>query len=371
MRSIIKGRVFTITLLLLCVSGNIFAQNAKAKANSSDVEPVQVILMIGDGMGLAQIHAGLTANKGNLNILQFRNIGFSRTQSASHYVTDSGAGGTALSTGNKTYNGAIGVKADSLPCKTILEYAEINGLATGLVSSSAITHATPASFIAHNINRNNYDEIALDFLKTDIDVFIGGGRDNFVNRKDKKNLVADLRRNDYKVIYSADSISLFHSGKLAALTAPDHNPTIHQGRGEYIRNATLTAIDILDDNPKGFFLMVEGSLIDYGCHGNDVVMVAEEVIDFDKAVGAALDYARNHKNTIVIVIADHETGGLAINNGDFADGTVKASFSTTAHTGIMVPVYAYGPGSEVFQGFQENTDIFHKIMNILGIEESE
>lgn len=371
MRCILKGLFLTMAVLLVSASGNIFAQNPKAKSNSNEKEPVQVILMIGDGMGLAQIHAGLTANKGNLNILQFKNIGFSRTQSASHYVTDSGAGGTALSTGNKTFNGAIGVKTDSLPGKTILEYAELKGLATGLVSTSAITHATPASFIAHNINRNNYDEIALDFMKTDIDVFIGGGRDNFVQRKDKKDLVADLRERNYNVIYSADSISLFHSGKLAALTAPDHNPTIHQGRGEYLKNATLTAIDILDDNPKGFFLMVEGSLIDFGSHSNDAVMVTEEVIDFDKAVGAALDYARNHENTIVIVTADHETGGLAITNGNFTEGTVKASFSSTTHTGIMVPVFAYGPGSEVFQGFQENTDIFHKIMKLLRIKETE
>ena len=150
--------------------------------------PKNIILIIGDGMGVAQIQAGLTANYGKLNLLQFTSIGFSKTHPASDYITDSGAGATAMSTGHKTYNGAIGVGIDSVPVNSILEYAEEKGLSTGLVSTSAITHATPASFIAHNVSRDDYEAIAADFLKTDIDVFIGGGRDNFTKRKDQRNL---------------------------------------------------------------------------------------------------------------------------------------------------------------------------------------
>ncbi len=368
MRSIFSYRILALSVIATLIQINIFAQPVKEK--ESKTGPVNIILLIGDGMGLAHIHAGLTSNKGTLNILQFKHIGFSRTQSASNYVTDSGAGGTAISTGNKTYNGAIGLNADSFPCKTILEYAEINGLATGLVSTSAITHATPASFIAHNKSRHNYEEIALDFLKTEIDVFIGGGRDYFVMRKDRKDLVSELRRRKYQVIYSADSLNLFHSGKLAALTAPEHNLTIREGRGDMLKNGTQTAIDILDNNSKGFFLMVEGSMIDFGAHNNDGVMVAQEMVDFDKAIGVALDYAKTHENTLVIVTADHETGGLSITNGNFTEGTVMTVFGTTSHTGIMVPVFAYGPGSENFQGFQENTDLFKKMMSLLNLKES-
>ena len=138
-------------------------------------KPKNIILLIGDGMGVAQVFAGMSANGGELHIQNMKHIGFSKTQSSSAYVTDSGAGGTAIATGNKTYNGAIGVNPDTVPVHSILEIAEANGKATGLISTSAITHATPASFIAHQPSRYMMEEIAADFLKTDIDLFIGGG----------------------------------------------------------------------------------------------------------------------------------------------------------------------------------------------------
>ncbi len=162
--------------------------------------------MIGDGMGVTQVYSGFTANKGQLNLFSCNSIGFSKTYSATDYITDSGAGATAISTGHKTYNGAIGVDKDTVIAKTILEYAEEHGLATGLVSTSAITHATPASFIAHQAFRDNYEAIAADFLKTDIDVFIGGGINHFCVRKDKQDLVKELRKKGYQVIFSMDSI---------------------------------------------------------------------------------------------------------------------------------------------------------------------
>jgi alkaline phosphatase len=347
---------------LLVIDGN--AQETKAVCK----KPENIILLIGDGMGLAQIHAGLTVNHGQLNLLQFKSIGFSRTQSASNYITDSGAGGTAIATGNKTYNGAIGLNSDSFPCKSILEYAEASGMSTGLVSTSSITHATPASFIAHNKSRENYEEIAEDFLKTDIDVFIGGGRLNFTDRKDKRNLLNDFRAKGYQVMFSMDSISKVHEGRLAGLTAPVHNPAVIEGRNNMLPVSAETAIRILANNKKGFFLMVEGSEIDFGSHANNVDYVSREMIDFDMAIGKALEFARQNKNTLVIVTADHETGGMFITGGDFKEGTVLARFGTTNHTGIMVPVFAYGPGSELFQGFQENTDLFFKMMQLLDLK---
>ena len=324
--------------------------------------------MIGDGMGLAQIHSGLTVNHGQLNLTRFKRIGFSKTQSGSNYITDSGAGATALSCGKKTYNGAIGVTMDSTPCETILEYAENKGLSTGLVSTSAITHATPASFIAHDSARNDYEGIATFFLKTDIDVFIGGGRDNFTHRKDNRNLVDELRAKKYHVLFSMDSIKQVRSGKLAGLTAPVHNPAKIEGRGDMLPDATGIALNILGQNKKGFFVMIEGSEIDFGGHANNTDYVVGEMIDFDKAIGVAMDYAIQNKNTLVIVTADHETGGMAITDGSYVNGTVTAKFSTISHTGVMVPVFAYGPGSELFQGIQENTDIFFKMMQLLGLK---
>jgi alkaline phosphatase len=347
-----------LSLLVMPVN----SQDAKHKRQQL---PDNIILMIGDGMGLSQIQAGLTANFGSLNLLEFKSIGLVMTQSSSDYVTDSGAGATAMASGVKTYNGAIGVDSDSVPVKTILEYAEEKGLSTGLISTSALTHATPASFIAHNIDRNNYEGIALDFLKTDVDVLIGGGRDNFIKRTDKKNLISEFKDKDYQVTFSMDTARRITGGKLVALTAPSHNPGIIEGRDDMLPVAVTTALKILSKNRKGFFLMVEGSQIDWGGHANNTGFVAMEVIDFDKAIGHVLTFAKNHGNTLVIVTADHETGGMAISNGSFAEGKVAALFATTNHTGLMVPILTYGPGAELFTGFQQNTDLFKKMMNLL------
>jgi len=328
-----------------------------------------IILMIGDGMGVAHIYAGITGNHGSLTIQQFKSIGFSKTNSASDYTTDSGAGGTAIATGTKTFNGAIGVDPDSIPVKSILEYAEGIGYATGLVSTSSITDATPASFIAHRARRYDLANVALDFLKTDIDVFIGGGRRDFSVRPDSLYLIDSLRAKGYTVLFSMDSIRNVNSGKLAGLTADVHNPTMDEGRGNMLTDATTTALRILNLNRKGFFLMVEGSHIDKVAHAKDTMGVVSEMIDFDKAIEKVLEFARHDGNTLVIVTADHETGGLSIPSGNFETGEVEGDFIRMAsHTGVMVPVFAFGPGEEKFQGFMENTEIFDKMMEVLKID---
>jgi alkaline phosphatase len=326
-----------------------------------------IILLIGDGMGVAQIYSGLTANKGSLNLEQFKCIGFSKTWSASDYVTDSGAGATAISTGVKTYNGAIGVDTSQQALKTILEIAEEHQMSTGLVSTSSITHATPASFIAHNADRDRYEEIAADFLKTDIEVFIGGGKDNFSNRTDKRDLIAELNAKGYTVTDSLPDLRNLKTKKLAGFTAKVHNPPYSKGRGDMLTISSLKAIEILNENKKGFFLMIEGSQIDWACHENNTEYLVNEMIDFDRTIGKVLEFAKADENTLVIVTADHETGGAALFNGDYKTGKVEVNFSTKHHTGIMVPVFAYGPGSEKFMGIYENTSIFYKMLESLNI----
>lgn len=326
--------------------------------------PKNVIFLIGDGMGVSHIHAGLTANKGKLFLENFKHIGFINTSSADKYVTDSAAGGTALSTGKKTTNGAIGVDVNKQPIKTILEDAEDKGLATGLVSTSSITHATPASFIAHQESRNMYEEIAADFLKTDIDVFIGGGYKHFTERKDGRNLVEELKQKGYRVEQDMNTIKNVKEGKLAGLTASEHNGRLNE-RGDMLPVATNTAINILSNNKKGFFLMVEGSQIDWGGHAGSTIYIVEEMLDFDRTVGKALEFAANNKETLVIVTADHETGGMAIVDGNYETGMVKGEFPTGSHTGVMIPVFAYGPGAEQFTGIMDNTDIPNRIRKLL------
>lgn len=326
--------------------------------------PKNIILMIGDGMGVTQVFAGLTANKGELFLENFKHVGFVTTQSSDNYITDSAAGGTALSTGVKTYNGAIGVNPKKEPVKTILEEAEDKGLATGLVSTSSITHATPASFIAHQPNRNMYEEIAADFLKTDFEVIIGGGKDHFTKRKDGRNLVQEMEDKGYTIESDLEKIDDFTGEKLVALTADGHNARISE-RKNMLPVATETAVDVLDENRKGFFLMVEGSQIDWGGHASSTVYVVEDMLDFDQAVGKALEFAAKDRKTLVIVTSDHETGGMALVGGDMNKGVVKGEFPTGGHTGVMVPVFAYGPGAAEFTGIMDNTDIYSKMNKLL------
>lgn len=320
-----------------------------------------IILMVGDGMGTSQVYAGITANKGQLNLMQFPVAGFSMTQSASNYITDSAAGATALSTGTRTNNGAIAVDTANKPLKTILEIAEEMGLSTGMVSTSSITHATPASFIAHQPSRGMEEEIAADFLHTDIEVFIGGGKKFFNQRKDSVNLFEKLEEKGYAILDNLEDIEASSASKLVGFIGDGHGDKMPE-RGEALTTGTKKAIEMLSVNKDGFFLMVEGSQIDWGGHANSIEYITREMLDFDKAIGAALEFALKDKNTLVIITADHETGGLAISGGDLEKGKVRGSFTSNKHTAVMVPVFAIGPGANEFGGIYKNTDIFYKML---------
>jgi len=211
-----------------------------------------------------------------------------------------------------------------------------------------------------------YEEIAADFLKTEIDVFIGGGRDHFMKREDGRDLTKELEEKGYNILFDMDKISGITEGKLAGLTADEHNPRYSKGRGDMLPDATVTAMKILNNNKKGFFLMVEGSQIDWGGHDNDTEYIVEEVIDFDHAVAKALEFAKNDGKTLVVVTADHECGGFGLNGGNFENGTVEGAFTTDGHTGVMVPVFAFGPGAEEFIGIYENTALFDKFLQAYG-----
>ena len=328
-------------------------------------KPKNIILLIGDGMGVAQVFSAATVNNGVLNMTQMPFTGFSKTQSANDYITDSAAGGTALSAGQRTYNGALAVDTDTLDIPTILEISKSNGYATGLVSSSSITHATPASFIAHQPSRNMQEEIAADFIGSDIDIFIGGGRKFFAERKDGRNLLDELKKDNYYVFNSLDEAASINSGKLAILTADNHNKAYPE-RGEMLPEATEKAINVLKNNSNGFFLMVEGSMIDWGGHDNNTAYVVQETLDFDRAIGKALEFASSNNETLVVITADHETGGMTLNGGDINKKEVSAKYTTGGHTAVMVPVFAYGAGADKFTGTYNNTEVFHKMMEAFG-----
>ncbi len=341
--------------------------NAEEAGNGQHQAKVKnIILMIGDGMGLAHLYAGYTAQKGVLNITSIPYIGIKKTNSSDNYITGSASSGTAMSTGKKTKNGMLGMGPDSTKLKTILELAEEYGLATGVISTSSITHATPAAFVSHQVSRHMPEAIAYDFLKSDIDLFIGGGKKYFAERSDQANLIDSLEAKNFEVLTDIQKVKNFEGGKLAGLLAEGHIPRYSEGRGDMLPVSTEKAINTLRANQKGFFLMVESSQIDWGGHANDTEYIVEEVIDFDNAVEKALDFAREDGETLVIVTADHETGGFAVDQGNLEKGEITGKFTTDGHTGLWVPVYAYGPGATSFAGFYDNTDLFAKMKSAFG-----
>jgi len=326
----------------------------------------KIILLIGDGMGIAQVSGAMTLSDDKLFMTTANHIGFIKTHSWDDYVTDSAAGGTAISSGKKTKNGMIGMSPDSIKVDLITELVrKQKKMSYGVVSTSAVTHATPASFVAHNINRSDYESIALDFVRNKPDVFIGGGKLNFVERRDKRNLVNVLENDGYDVVYNIEELKNTNARRVAGLLADTHMPPLSEGRGYVLAEATQKAIELLDRNRRGFFLMVEGSQIDWGGHAKDAQYALEETLDFDLAVGVALKFAAEDKNTLVIVTADHETGGMTISGGDLENNSVIAHFSSAMHTGVIVPVFAFGAGAEEFTGFYENTGLFNRMSEAL------
>ena len=329
-------------------------------------QPKNIVLLIGDGMGTSQVYAGLVANKGELYLKTMPVSGFSKTNSDDDLITDSAAGATAISTGVKTYNGAIGVDSNDLPKKTLFEVAEEKKLSTGLVVTCAVTHATPASFVAHQSGREMTQAIAADFMNSGVDVFVGGGKDDFTKRRDGRNLLTELKNQGYDVVSSVDSLAFVKSSKVAALVHSGQPEPYALGRGELLKPATIFALNKLNENKLGFMLLVEGSQIDWGGHDGHTGYIITEMLDFDRTIGEVLRFASQNGETLVIVTADHETGGFSINGGSLETGVVEGKFTTGDHTGVMVPIFAYGPGAENFSGIMENTDIFAKVKKIMG-----
>lgn len=337
--------------------------------------PKNVILLIGDGTGLSQISSAFFYKETDPNYGRFNHIGLIKTSSAIEDVTDSAASGTAFASGVKTYNGAIGVAIDSTEVETLVEIATPKNIKTGVISTSSIVHATPASFYAHALRRGYYEEIAADMVASDIDFFSGGGTKFYTKRKDGRDLLAELKAKSFNIDTTklGDFNSIKSYSKVGYLFGPEHMPPTAKGRGDYLPKATELGIKFLNKDNSNFFLMVEGSQVDWGGHGNDADYLVSELIDFDNAIGEALDFAEKDGNTLVIVTADHETGGftLAASKKTNAEGKeysdyseVEGIFSTGGHSATLIPVFAYGPGAEAFSGVYENTEIFHKILKV-------
>lgn len=362
-----KRSILILILAPLILISCITADSSSAQQTEASPKPKarNIIYLIGDGMGINQVYAAMTAAGGNLAMERCTATALVKTFSANRYITDSAAGGTALACGKKTNNGMLGMTPDSTSVQSLLEHYRSLDYATGLVVTSPITHATPASFYAHVPNRNMYDEIAVQLYNANIDFFSGGGRRNFEQQTDSISYTDSLIAKGYTVHYSVDSIPAPTLLPCAILAAQSDLPDA-RNRANYLPLATDLAIKSLKAKAgnNGFFLMVEASQIDYRCHGNDADGMIAEVLDFDKAIDIALRFAEADGNTLVIITADHETGGVSITDGSFSDSTVTIHFgnagqagTSSGHTGTLVPLFAFGPGAEHFAGIIQNTDV--------------
>ena len=313
--------------------------------------------MIGDGMGLSQISSGMYANDNSTALEQFDYIGLSKTASFDKLITDSAASGTAMATGIKTNNKVLGISPDNINQKSILEICKEKGYKTALIATSSIVHATPASFYAKENSRYNYENIALQLRNDNIDIIVGGGSKYFTTRKDKRNLINEM--SGYEFVKSVDELEKSISTKIGYFTYFGEPPSILNGRPANLDLITRTILNKLSLNKSPFIIVIEGSQIDWGGHDNDSKMVISEFIDFDSAIKEALEFAKNDGNTLVVVTADHETGGMYLNGGEINNVNIK--FNTKSHTGTMVPVFSFGPSSETFRGIYENTQIFYKL----------
>ena len=365
--------------------------------NNSEPKVKNVIYLIGDGMGFGAVTSLLLSEDEVTGFEQAPVIGLSETCSANNYVTDSAAGGTALATGTRTNNGFVGADPEGNQLTSVLRKAQDMGKKTGIVVNTTLTEATPASFYAGVTSRKMVFDIAKQFTESNVDVAIGGGLDHFIARPDSLDLTATLIEKGYDVFLNWETVLGTDSEKFVGILPlydlhrrEENNGTASAAEGQevclaaqlaslnedvnathlseptvYLEKATVKALDILSRNNKdGFFLMIESAIIDGYGHNNDSDGMIVEMKEFNRTLQNMIDYVNNNPETLLVVTADHETGGTGVYyNGHKPgnEGPVKLNFSTSGHTGTVVPVFAFGAGAQEFGCLMKNTDIPKKI----------
>jgi alkaline phosphatase len=379
--------------------------NAKANAKS----PKNIVLVSADGMGVCQWQAGMIAAKGKLNLSRMQSAGLVTTNPADVFCGDAPSHSTALATGFNSKKGAVSVDLDNKPIKNITELVKEKGMAAGIVSANSLVEGSIVPFVGHAPNRMALEPLTAGFVDGDIDVFIGAGSDFFTKsvlsgfgpgggggqggqrpggqgtsvgqggsgaamqfgeRKDNRNLINELKNKGWQVCNSIDEIKQVKNGKLAGFTGEQSNPNIQQGRGDMFPTSVETALNILQNNAKGFFLMVGDMYVDRASHNGRIELLCDETIDLDRAVGKTLDFAEKDGNTLVLVVGSPEASGMSLVDGNIAEGKVEAKWSMPGmanHSGTQVPMFAYGPGAEEFTGVWENTDLFTKMRKLLSV----
>ena len=385
--------------------------------------PKNIILVLADGMGVAQWQAGAIGNGGSLNVGRMTHTGLMTTNPLDNFCGDAPSHCTALACGINSHKGAVGVDKDDKPVKNIIEMAKEAGIATGIVSSNTLVEGSNVPFIGHSKNRMMTEEITAKYVDTGVDVFIGAGESFFTNsvkgfgpptgagnpgaggapngadapngagqvrpqgqgapgggpgaggpqmtfepRTDKRDLLGELKQKGYQILHSWEEIKQVKSGKVAGFTDKVQMPNLENGRDPNMYpDEVSVALNLLSQNPKGFFLMTSSMFVDRASHNSKTDLLIKEVINLDLAIGRALDFADKHDDTLVLVAGSPEASGMSLVGGDILNRKVEAKWAMPGmanHSGIMVPYFAYGAGAEQFGGTILNTDLF-KIMKTL------
>lgn len=349
-------------------------------AEQEQTPPRNLIYMIGDGMGLS--HVAMMMIEGGYAETAFdrmENVALITTYSANNRVTDSAAAGTALAAGVKTHNGMLGMGPDSLPVESLLARATVQGRPTGIVVTCEIQHATPGAFYAHVPFRAEYSTISRQLVESGVGVILGGGRAAMAApdkaHEAKLSPLEQMTRGGYRAIDSLEAWDPTRPEPVIGLFSEGHLPSKLAGRDDFLPQAVERALTYLDgrsrEREKGFMLMVEASQIDFESHGNNAPGILAEVRDFNQAILAAMRYVDAHPETLLVVTADHETGGLTMpsGNSDFtaSESGVEYRFSTGSHTAIPVPAYLYGRGADEINGVMDNTELSRKLAELLNL----
>lgn len=324
-----------------------------------------VILIIGDGMSLMHVYTAWTANRGKLWLENAQATGLSKTWAVKKLVTDSGSGGTSLATGVKTVYHAVGVDPEGKPQTSLVDVAKELGKDAGMAVTCRLWDATPCDFCCHNIDRDKEEELVGDYPTSGVDFVFGGGAQKFTNRKDGRDIFKELQKKGYHVSRTLDDFFAYDKNSRIFAVPYDKDTPLPDERGDLLARASMKGISLMNQNKNGFFMMIEGSQLDDYGHFNQLDLLMKETLDFDQTVGEVMKWAAKDGETLVVVTADHETGGLTLVNGNKDEGRVECCFSTKDHSGAMVPVYAFGPGAENFTGIFENTDVFKKIKKLM------
>lgn len=350
-----KGREESPTLQYYATSNLYDIVQVQEPAQDSEVR--NVIIMIGDGMGLEQVSCAWVLNRGKLNLDNMPYVGLSRTWCTDRLITDSGAGGTALAAGQKTAYSHVGTAADNSDLSSVLVKARQLGKKTGVVVTCHFADATPCDFCCHNEYRYHQDDLIADYVDCGVDYLSGGGLDWFtVNRKDGRDITREMAAAGYTVALSEEELMQADLPVIGVLS-PDNLP-VAQERGDLFRHMVARGLDLLsrESGDKGFVMMIEGSCIDDWLHGNDIGKGMEELLDFDRTLGDVLEWAAADGHTLVVVTADHATGALTLQDGSLEEGRIGVAFGSESHNGIAVPIYAWGPHSCAFTGIRENDE---------------